>query len=153
FRDRHARRLLDLLVQHERASLDGFEEGIKGEYLMHRRFLTLSLKDPRGWGEELDLAERSAGNAPPPNKDARIRDAEEISKKREPADIARINARFDDYFRGLLALRKTPIPQRREDQYHPRSLDDGSMYSQWTILLIPALRSAAEAEARALVQV
>ena len=48
FREQHARQLLEMLVKHEKASINAYEEGIKFEFVAVRLIMNSTVKDPRG---------------------------------------------------------------------------------------------------------
>jgi hypothetical protein len=118
-----------------------------------RRTLAILVKDPGRTLAAIDQVEKGSENATPSAKDAGRRALEESLKNLTPADIARAYPRAGGYFRSLLALKNTPVPQWREEQYDPRRMDDGSVYTRIAIPLMPAIRSAAEAEAWVLAQI
>jgi hypothetical protein len=169
FRDEHARQLLDLLVRHESASIDGYQEGLRFEYLVLRKALPQVAKDPRKIGQALlgDSLLRQvftdASKAPGKIGQAvrefqangdQVADEDafgrllELEIKSKPSLIAAMNTRVDDYLRDLLAFRR-PVTQRPEQLFDPSRIDDGSFYSKVVIILLPPAQSIAQIQARA----
>jgi hypothetical protein len=134
FRDEHAQRLLDLLVRHEAAPVDGYQEGTRLEYIMLRKSLAVIAKDPRQLGKAL-------GNPDPPtgktdeNVDNLARDLE-LQIKASPTAIAKANARIDEYFHDLLTFDR-PVTEWPE-KLHPKRIRDGGPYARVAEILLAA---------------
>jgi hypothetical protein len=141
FGARQARRLLDMLVRHEAESLNSFEEGIKGEYVLLRKFLGELVKDPRRTRERFrdDPAQKEKlGDL---MFDAAI-------ESLEPSTISRVNARLDAFYRDVLAFKDGPIARWPERQLDPHRIDDGSPYGRIVITMMSSIRMPAESQAR-----
>ncbi len=145
FRDEHARRLLDLLGRHEAASVDGYQEGMRYEYLVLRKSLAVIAKDPRQLGRALGKPEPPAGTRDE-HTDALARDLERQIKTK-PEAIAEANARIDEYFHDLLAFDR-PVTQWPQ-KLHPTRIRDGGPYTSVAeMLLIPGGYGLAVFQAR-----
>jgi hypothetical protein len=149
FREQHIHRLLELLVQHEARSIDGYQDGVKSEYLILRQFLADTEKDPR---RALDFNNNRTGE-PVGDRDARTDAVVAAIKATTSSAIARVNARVDGYFRDLLAFKDKPVSQWPQKFLDPTRIHDASVYSKVaTITILPA-PTFAQSEARAKVVV
>ncbi len=152
--DPHARRLFELFVDHEAASIDGFQEGLKFEYLALRKLLADVVKDPHGSIPELldqILNNRKEGPRVKPRAYAQIvrHQIENMSVEQ----INQVNAKIDQVFRDLLALQDCPFSRWPHEPFDVKQFLDGSFYSKLPAIFLPATRSLGEAEARAKVYV
>ena len=135
FRDEHARRLLDLLGRHEAVSIDGYQEGMRYEYLVLRKSLAVIAKDPRQLGKALGYPDPPTGKRDE-ETEALARDLERHIKTK-PEAIAEANDRIDEYFRDLLAFDR-PVTQWPE-KLNPTRIRDGGPYTRVAeILLVTA---------------
>ena len=124
-----------MLVQHENASIDGYQEGVRVEYLIMQNALAGIVKDPRKFNEVEDKS------------DAFIRLLEK-ELKIKPAVITEVNGRVDEFYRDALAFRR-PFSQWSDQLVDPTRIGDGSCYSKVALCLIPAGASLARYEAEA----
>ncbi len=146
FGDGHARRLLDLLVRHEAASIDGYQQGLRYEYLILRKMLVEVEKEPRKVGKAFAVADPAFGKE--------SGDAAEFGRLferelRSKPDRARaLNARMDDYYRDALAF-NGPLARWPARQLDPGRIHDGSNYSRFLAVLLSPVWPLAETRARA----
>jgi hypothetical protein len=168
FRDEHARRLLDLLVRHEAASVDGYQQGMRYEYLVLRKLLAVVVKEPRETGRALGDSSlgklfedvvKEPGKARQALRDFHANNDEaadgaafgrllEQQLKTRPAVIAEVNGRVDDFFRDVLAF-DGPVTQWPSRRLDPARVGDGTLYSRAAAILMPPARAMAQIQARA----
>ncbi len=153
-RDPHARRLLELFVDHEAASIDGFQEGLKFEYLALRKLLADVVKDPHGSIPELlDQILTDGKNGPRQKPRAYTQIVRHQIENMSVEQIKQVNAKVDQVFRDLLALQDRPFSHWPQEPFDVKRFLDGSFYSKLPAMFLPAARSFGEAEARAKVYV
>jgi hypothetical protein len=146
-RDEHCRQIMELLIRHEVASIDGYREGLRYEYVVFRQILANAVKDPRGIDRVLGGSDSKPGQ--------RDQDSDIIGRLLEqelntnPSAIADGNARVDEYFRDLLSLDR-PVSEWPDKKFDPMRIWNGRLYTRIAIMLIPVARASAQAEARAI---
>jgi hypothetical protein len=144
-RDEHARRLIDLLRRHEAASIDGYQEGMRFEYIVLRHNLAIIEKDPRQISKVL--------GSPNPATGERDANAEglafnfQLQLMLKPIAFAELNARIDEYFRDLLAFDR-PLAQWPREQLHPKRIWDAGLPREMAAILLPSGESLALFQAR-----
>jgi hypothetical protein len=170
FRDDHARRLLDLLVRHEAASVDGYQQAMRHEYLALRKSLPDVAKEPHMVGQALlgdaprihELYEKilkeprktreAVGDflakRDEPNEGSVFGRLLEEELKTRPAVIAEVNTRIDPYFRDILSFDR-PLSQWPDQRLDPARVVDGTLYSRVLEVLMPPAKATAETQARA----
>jgi hypothetical protein len=148
FRERHARQLLELLVKHQRASINGYEEGVKSEYLLMAVSMNAAAREPHQALGEFEKSQKDAGNESIGENDIRIRMLADAIKKMTPAQINVVNGRVARVFRDLLALKNVPASKWPEKEPRPRQMDDGSAYGRWALRLMPDIPFFSQHEAR-----
>ncbi|MFI5457107.1 MAG: hypothetical protein ACHRXM_16805 [Isosphaerales bacterium] len=153
FRERQASQLLEILVEHEAASINGYEEGVRFDYVCMRVAMNSAIKDPRGSIARISHMYNSSGKAFVGENDPRVRDWENEIKKMTPARIDDVNTRVNQYFQDLLALKNAPVSQWLGREPNPQRINDGSFYSKIPALLMPTISTLAESQARIEVQV
>jgi hypothetical protein len=146
FHDEHGRRLLDLLIRHEAASINGYQEGLRYEYLVLRMVLASAVKDPRGIDKVLGVSDPNPGKAD--TNSNIIGRMLEHELKMKPSAIAEDNARIDTYFRDLLAFDR-PVSQWSSKQPDPMKIWNGRVYSRIALMFIPPAEATVQAQARA----
>jgi hypothetical protein len=146
FRDEHGRRLLALLGRHETVSIDGYQEGLRFQYLILRQILTDIVKEPRG-----SISKALGDLSPIPGKaddGAAFGRLLEQELEAKPSVIAVVNARVDQYFRDVLAFHG-PVAEWPGEQLDPKRIRDDSYYSWVPLVLMPSTQGMAQIEARA----
>ena len=64
FRDEHAHRLIDLLVRHEAASVNGYQQAMRHEYLALHNALLGVAKEPRNTARPCSACFRESKRSP-----------------------------------------------------------------------------------------
>ena len=151
--ERHARQLLEILVKHDGASIDGYEEGIKFEYVSIRMFMNNTVKDPHQMLASVIEMYKANKRAFVGENDPRVRDWENEIKKMVPSRIDEVNSHVNQYFQDLLALKNTPTSQWLGREPRPNRIDDGSFYSRIPAVLMSNFSNLGGNEARIAVQI
>ena len=153
FDERQARRLLELLVKHEAASIDGYEEGLKYEYIALRGFMNGAVKDPRAAMLRIGELHKSTGKEFITDNEPLIRLFVDEMKEMPPARIEDVNTKVGRYFHDLAGLKDSAVSRWLENHPTPQQIEDGSFYSKVPAMLLPDIAILAAPEARIKVQV
>ena len=130
-RDSHARRLLELFVDHEAASIDGFQEGLEFEYLALRKLLADVVKDPHGSIPELlDQILDDGKKVPREKPRAYAQIVRHQIEHMTVEQIEQVNAKVDQAFRDMLALQDRPLSRWPQEPFDVKRFLDGSFYSE-----------------------
>ena len=146
----NARRVLEILVEHEAASIDGFEEGVKFDYVCVRTTMNHFRRNPR----EAAAAINNLNEAGPIMlNEQRMREIENEMKNMPSAKANEVHARLNQYIRDSFALKNAPVSQRFSTNLDPRRIDDGSFYSKIPFMLPHKISELAQLDARIKVQI
>ncbi len=132
-REGHARRLLDLLGQHDAAAINGYQEGLRSGYLEVRKDLADLVKGPDRLGSILGIPDPKAMKQDVVAS-AFIRAFEEQVQK-HPKSIDEANSRIAEYYRDMLAF-NGPIAKWPWKRFDPKRLRMFGAYARVAEILV-----------------
>jgi hypothetical protein len=150
--ERHARQLMATLVRHERASINGYDEGLKSAYISMWLLTRSIAKNPQKALELLTRDAKAANFTLPRDKISQIEAWQDDMKTMTPAKRNVVNRKVVGYFQNLLALERLPAAERLAKEPPPTQVDDGSSYGKIVMYLLPPTSTLAQSEARVEVQ-